>query len=184
MPTWGWIVVAVLVVAVVALLVWLLMNRRKRQLKKQFGHEYERTVSRLDTRAAAHDELERRIERHDRFELRTLSDQERATYVAAWRKLQRVFTKQPATGLIEADDVVTALLADVGYPTDGFEQQAADLSVAHGDVIDDYRQAHAIVRDVRNGRAGTEEIRVALLRYRALFERVAGASLHDDEAVS
>lgn len=184
MEPWMWIVVAVVVIAIIALVVWLLLSRRKRQLRKQFGPEYTRTVKRLDTRDAAHDELERRLERHDTYRLRSLSDQERAGYVAKWRELQRVFTKQPATGLLEADDVVTALLADVGYPTDGFEQQAADLSVDHAEVIDDYRDGRAVVRDVRDGRAGTEEIRVALLRYRNVFERVAEASVRDDEEVA
>lgn len=184
MEPWMWIVVAVVVVLVIAGLVWWFMGRDKRRLRKQFGPEYERTVERRDTRDAAHDELERRLERHERYQLRSLSDQERAGYVAKWRELQRVFAKQPATGLLEADDVVTALLADVGYPTDGFEQQAADLSVEHAEVIDDYRDGRAVVRDVRGGHAGTEEIRVALLRYRNVFERVAEASVRDDEEVS
>lgn len=183
MELWMWIVIAV-VVAVIALVVWWVLSRRKRQLKKQFGPEYERTLKRLDTRDAAHDELERRLERHENYQLRSLSDAERATYVARWRELQRVFTKQPATGLLDADDVVTALLADVGYPTESFDQQAADLSVDHADAIEDYREARAVVRDVRGGRAGTEEIRVALLRYRNVFERVAETSVRDDEEVS
>ena len=95
-----------------------------------------------------------------------------------------MFTRQPATGLLEADEVVTALLSDVGYPTGEFDRQAADLSVAHAEVTDDYREGRAVVRDVRAGRAGTEEIRVALLRYRNVFERVAETSVYDDEGAS
>lgn len=184
MEPWMWIVVAAVVLALVALGVWLVRGRRARRLKKLFGPEYERTVKRLDSRDAVHDELERRLERRETIELRDLTDRERATYVEQWRELQRTFTRQPATGLLEADAVITALLGDVGYPTDGFEQQAADLSVDHADVLDDYREARAVVRDVRGGRAGTEEIRVALLRYRTVFERVAKASVRNDEEVA
>jgi len=181
---WMWIAIAIAVVVLVAVLVWWFTGREKRRLKKQFGPEYERTVKRLDTRDGAHDELQRRLERRGQLELRDLTDQERAAYVTKWRELQRVFTKQPATGLLEADAVVTALLGDVGYPTEGFDQQAADLSVDHADVLDSYREARAVVGDVRGGRAGTEEIRVALLRYRTVFERVAKASVRNDEEVA
>lgn len=184
MEPWMWIVIAVVVVALIALAVWWFMGRRKRQLRKQFGPEYDRTVKRLDTKDSAHDELEHRLERRDGYQLRSLSDDERTTYVTTWRELQRVFTKQPASGLLEADEVVTALLADVGYPTGDFERQAADLSVEHADVVDDYREARAVVRDVRDGKAGTEEIRIALLRYRTVFERVAETSVRDDEEIS
>lgn len=183
MEPWMWIVIAVVAVVIIALIVWLLLRRRSRRLKKQFGPEYDRTVERLDSRDAAHDELERRAERHESYELRSLDDTERARYVQLWKQLQRHFVKEPATGLMEADQVLTALLRDVGYPTDSFDQQAADLSVEHADVLTDYRDGRAVVRDVEQGRAGTEEIRQALLRYRVVFERVAEADV-TDEAVS
>lgn len=182
-----WIVVAVVVIVVIAIVVWLLLKRRPaRRLKQRFGSEYDRTVDRTGDRQRAHDELEHRLERHDQFRLRSLDAQERDAYVANWRQLQRHFVKQPATGLLEADDLLTRLLHDVGYPTDSFEQQAADLSASHADVVDDYRVARAVVRDTREGSAGTEEIRQALLRYRTVFARVAEADVtpSNDEATS
>ncbi|HEX6256055.1 MAG TPA: hypothetical protein VFZ70_09610 [Euzebyales bacterium] len=181
MELWMWIALAVIALVIVALVVGFARGRDRRRLRKRFGPEYERTVKRRDSKDAAHDELERRLERHESYQLRSLDDDERERYVARWRELQRTFTRQPATGLLEADEVTTHLLADVGYPTDSFAQQAADLSVAHADVVDDYREARAVTHDVRGGRAGTEEIRVALLRYRKVFERVAEASVIDDE---
>ncbi len=184
MEPWMWIAIAAVAVVVIAVVVWLLLRRRGRQLKKQFGPEYDRTMATRDSRDSAHAELERRLERHERYELRSLDDAERAAYVERWKQAQRHFTKQPATGLLEADEVLTRLLRDVGYPTDSFEQQAADLSVEHADVTGDYREGRAVVHDVREGRAGTEEIRRALLHYRAVFEQVAGTGVTDDEAVS
>jgi hypothetical protein len=184
MELWMWIVLAIVALVLVGAVVWYVRGRDRRRLQQRFGPEYERTVRSRDTTEAAHDELERRVERHQSYDLRSLDDTERERYLARWRELQRAFTKQPATGLLEADRVTTELLADVGYPTDGFEQQAADLSVEHADVVDDYREARAVMHDVRGGKAGTEEIRVALLRYRTVFERVADVSVTDDEEVS
>jgi hypothetical protein len=177
-----WVVIAVVVIVIIALVVLLLTRRRSRRLKKQFGPEYDRTVERLDSKDAAHDELERRAERHDSYELRNLDDAERDRYVQRWRLLQRQFVREPANGLLEADKVLTGLLHDVGYPTGSFDQQVADLSVEHADVTTEYRSGRAVVRDVHHGRAGTEEIRLALLQYRAVFERVAGADVTADVA--
>lgn len=173
MQPWMWIAIGVAVAVVIALAVLWWLRRPSRQLQKKFGPEYDRAVEQLNDRQAAHDELQRRARRRESYELRSLTDAERDRYVRRWRTLQRHFTKQPATGLLEADELLVELLRDVGYPTDSFEQQAADLSVADAHVVSEYRDGHAVVIDVQHGRAGTEEIRRALLRYRDVFERVA-----------
>ena len=186
MELWMWIAIAVAVI-VVLVLILLLTRRKSRRLKKRFGPEYDRTVERHDSKEAAHEELQRRADRHDSYQLRSLDDNERTVYVQQWRQLQRQFVKEPANGLLEADKLLTVLLHDVGYPTESFDQQADDLSVEHADVTADYRSGRAVVRDVQQGRAGTEEIRLGLLHYRKVFERVAGAdvtSASDDEAMS
>lgn len=185
MEPWMWIAIAVALLLVIAIAAWLL-TRPGRKLKKQFGPEYDRVVERTGDKNAAHEELQQRLDRHDNYTLRSLDADEQEQYVADWRMLQRHFAKQPATGLLEADDLLTRLLHDVGYPTDSFEQQAADLSASHADVVDDYREARAVVRDTKAGSAGTEEIRQALLRYRTVFEQVAETQVRrsDDEAVS
>lgn len=187
METWMWIAIAVAVVVVLAVVAYVVVrNRPSGRLKRRFGSEYDRTVEHAESKQQAHEELQGRLERHETYALRSLNDDERASYVDRWKQLQRDFVKEPATGLLEADELLTRLLADVGYPTNSFEQQAADLSAAHPDVADDYRAACAVVRDARDGRAGTEEIRRALLRYRTVFERVAETPVTDssDEAVS
>lgn len=182
MEPWMWIVIGVVAALAVAAVIAVIRRRTsgQRRLEQRFGDEYDRTVERADSREQAHEELERRIERRDSFDLRSLDEGERDRYVERWREAQRTFVRQPATGLLEADGLLTSLLADVGYPTDGFEQQAADLSAAHSAVVHDYRAGRATVRDVREGRAGTEEIRSGLLRYRTVFERVAEATVATD----
>ena len=176
---WMWIVIAVVVVLVaVGAILWE-RQRQGRRLRRRFGPEYDREVARHDDRAAAHDELERRIAHREEYELRELDDAERDDYARRWLAVQRTFTAQPGRALQEADEVVTALFIDLGYPSERFDDRAADLSVEHADVTRDYREARAVVEDVRDGRAGTEEIRRAMLAYRTVLQRVAKLDVHD-----
>jgi hypothetical protein len=71
--------------------------------------------------------------------------------------------------------LVAALLEARGYPKDTFEQRAADVSVTYPRVMQDYRVAHAIA--VRPGRAeaSTEELRTAMIQYRAIFDELVQA---------
>lgn len=180
MQTWMWIAIAVVIVlvAVVGAVIWE-RRRQGRRLRKRFGPEYERELTRHDDRDAAHDELERRIAHHDEFELRELSEQERADYLRRWLSVQRTFTEHPNTALREADELLTAVFVDLGYPSERFEDRAADLSVEHADVTRDYREARAVVEDVRRGTAGTEEIRRAMLQYRGVFQRIADVDVSE-----
>jgi hypothetical protein len=61
-----------------------------------------------------------------------------------------------------------------GYPVADFDQRADDLSVDHPDVVEDYRAAHEIALANRGQNANTEDLRRAMVHYRALFERLIG----------
>ena len=50
-----------------------------------------------------------------------------------------------------------------------FEQRAADISVDHPLVVENYRAARALASRSRRGEANTEELRQAMVHYRALF---------------
>lgn len=180
MQTWMWIAIAVVIVlvAIIGAVIWE-RRRQGRRLRKRFGPEYERELARHDDRDAAHDELERRIAHRDEFELRELSEQERADYLRRWLNVQRTFTEHPNTALRDADELVTAVFVDIGYPSERFEDRAADLSVEHADVARDYREARAVVEDVQRGTAGTEEMRRAMLQYRGVFQRVADVDVSE-----
>lgn len=168
-----WIVIGVVLVVVVVLIA-VFAGRTKRSLRQRFGNEYDRAVAQHDTRDAAHAELQGRIERRSGYDVRDLEDSDALAYVERWREIQRRFVEDPATGLLEADTLVVEVAAQRGYAADGWDQQAADISVDHADAMDDYRRARAVAYDTRDGSAGTEEMREALMRYRAMFERLVG----------
>lgn len=59
-----------------------------------------------------------------------------------------------------------------GYPTEGYEQQMRDLSVEHGRTLEHYRAAHEINTLSTSQRVTTEQLRGAMVQYRALFDEL------------
>ena len=171
MSATGWVVlvvVLVLVIVVIALWAWS-RSRRRDALRSTFGSEYDRTVEERGSRAEAERDLARRAERHDALQIRPLSPERRDRYADGWQQVQAHFVDDPRGAMTEADDLVQRVMQERGYPTGSFEQQAADLSVEHADVLDHYRQAHAVI-DLRDqGKPTTEQMREAMVHYRALF---------------
>jgi hypothetical protein len=172
------VVVAVVLVfaIVVAAFAMARARRRRAALQAGFGSEYERTVAGAGNRRKAEQELVARQQEHDQLELRPLSEAACLRYREEWTGVQAKFVDAPVLALSEADSLVTRLLADRGYPTDGFDDQARLLSVDHAHVIEDYRQAHAVELGSRSGTADTEAVRNALLDFRRVFEDVMGAA--------
>jgi hypothetical protein len=166
-----WVLVAVVVVLLVVVGVLLLRTRRSRQLKEGFGPEYDRVVSdRGDQRAGERELLERR-RRREELEIRPLDPSARDEYLARWRGAQRRFVDEPAAAVGEANVLVIEVMRERGYPVDDdFEQRAADVSVDHPVVVENYRAAHRIARRARNGQAGTEDLRQSMVHFRALFD--------------
>jgi hypothetical protein len=179
------LLVAILVVLVLlALLAFFAgRQRRSRKLQDTFGPEYERTVEETGDRKAAEAELVERTERRAGFDIVPLEPEARTRYLEAWRHTQARFVDEPAEATREADRLITSVMRDRGYPVDDFDQRAADLSVDHPQVVDDYRAAHAIA--VRNDRseASTEDLRQALVHYRSLFEELL-EDRHPDGSVT
>ena len=174
MDTWIWIVIAVAVVVIVVAVVAAASSRRRRHhLQDRFGSEYDRTVEETGgDRRAAEAELRERTERREQFEIVPLEPEARARYVEAWRHTQAQFVDEPAEATREADRLITSVMRDRGYPVDDFDQRAADVSVDHPQVVDDYRAAHAIAADNDRSEASTEDLRQALVHYRSLFEEL------------
>ena len=168
------LLVAILVVLVLlALLAFFAgRQRRSRKLQDTFGPEYQRTVEETGDRKAAEAELVERTERRAGFEIVPLEPEARARYVEAWRHTQAQFVDEPAEATREADRLITSVMRDRGYPVDDFEQRAADISVDHPQVVDDYRAAHAIAARNDRSEASTEDLRQALVHYRSLFEEL------------
>ena len=173
MDAWVWIVIAVVVVVIVAAVVAsLVSSRRRRELQGRFGPEYDRTVESADSRRDAERELRDRAARHDELELRPLSDAERERYSSRWNDVQAGFVDRPTVAVADADDLVTQLMRDRGYPVDDFETRSDLVSVDHPDVVTNYRRGHEIYQRTVSGDASTEDLRVAVVSYRSLYEEL------------
>jgi hypothetical protein len=168
------VVIVVLVVVVVLLGAVAWMAVRRRSLRERFGPEYDRVVSEQDSRHAAERELRARERRHAELDLRPLSKESRSRYATAWEEIQAKFVDAPNDAVGEADRLVTQLIAERGYPTENYEEQLAQLSVEHARTLEHYRDAHEINMQNESGEASTEQLRVALVHYRALFSELLG----------
>src|SRR5690606_9979510 len=107
--------------------------------------------------------------------IKELSEGERRSFSEAWHQTQERFVDTPLIAVRAAHDLVQEVMRARGYPVDDFEQRVADLSVDHAGVVEHYRAAHALHESNRGGHANTEELRMAMVHYRALFADLLGA---------
>jgi hypothetical protein len=167
MPGWGWALVIAGVVIVVALVVWqALKAKRTRTLQGRFGPEYDRTLERADDRREAEADLAARAKRRDELDIRPLPSASRERYLEEWQRVQARFVDDPSGAVQEADSLIQSVMRERGYPVDDFEQRAADISVDHPQVVENYRNGH------RLSSGDTEEQRQAMVHYRALFDEL------------
>ena len=173
MSTWVWVVIAVAAVAVVvAVVLAALRTRRTHELKERFGPEYDRVAADAPTRRDAEAELEGREKRRESLDIRPLDPQSRDLYESEWEEVQARFVDDPPCAVRDADTLIQRVMRERGYPVDDFETRAADVSVDHPDVVENYRAAHGISIAYERGNAGTEELRHAVTHYRALFQEL------------
>ena len=171
------LLVAVVGILVLAVIGWLVYQRiRSRRLQKRFGPEYHHAVEELGSRDKAEEELARRARRVDKLHLQPLDPDEASRFDRSWRALQSRFVDNPKGVLTEADQLVRELMARRGYPMADFEHRAADISVDHPHVVDHYRAARAIALRDQQSPVTTEELRRAVVHYRALFEELLEVS--------
>lgn len=180
MPVWGWVLVALAAAGVVGFVVWrALADRRTRHLREQFGPEYDRLARTHGDRRQAEGELVAREKRREQLDIRPLSPSAQREYAQRWQIVQTEFVDSPPDAIDAADGLVTSVMTDRGYPMDDFEQRAADVSVDHADVVENYRRARAISQQSRRGTATTEDLRQAMQHYRALFDELLGGGESD-----
>jgi len=169
------VVLAILAVVLVGLGVWYYMRQaRSKTLKEQFGPEYHRTVRELKSRDAAEAELQKREKRVREFNIVPLTAADCTRYEQSWLSIQSEFVDSPDRAVTDANKLVREVMEKRGYPVSTFEQAAADLSVDHPGVVDNYRAAHRIAERNQRGDADTEELRQAIVYYRALFHDLLG----------
>jgi hypothetical protein len=170
------VLIAILVVLVVVVLVAVLLGQRRRtqRLQQQFGPEYQRTVARTGDQRAAESDLAARTQRRRDLDIIALEPAAQARYMEAWRATQGRFVDDPAAATREADELVAQVMRDRGYPVDDFDQRAADVSVDHPQVAENYRAAHAVHQANEQGLASTDDLRQAFVHYRSLFAQLLG----------
>ena len=163
---------------VIAFVVGLYLKRRKDRslaLRTRFGSEYDLAVREHRSTQKAEEKLAGRETRVETLNIRDLGALEQERFIAEWQAVQARFVDHPKIAVTEASDLINTILLARGYPQAGFEQRAADVSVTYPKVMESYRIANSIA--VRSGRAdaSTEELRTAMIRYRAIFDELIQA---------
>jgi hypothetical protein len=162
------IIIAVVVVAAIVVLGLPLLRRTR--MRRQFGPEYDRLAKELGSRKAAA-ELTARQRRVDALGIHPLTAEQQASYRGEWTAIQERFVDAPAAAVSAADTLIWDVMRDRGYPADKRGASMEALSVYHARPLDGYRQA----QDIRTESASTEDLRTAMIRYRALFQDLVGA---------
>jgi len=161
------LLVAILALAAAAWFMWHTHSRQK--LKHQFGPEYERVVREYGSESKAESALAKRAERASKYKIRPLSERELGEFQSSWQSTQARFVDDPRAAVKEADRLVCRLMETRGYPMMDFDRRTEDISVDHPHVVQNYRTAHAIAQADAQGKASTEDLRRAVVCYRALF---------------
>ena len=170
MTTETLILIAAVVAIAIAALAWFALARQRRvHLRTRFGPEYDRAVEDAGDPRKAEAVLSEREKRVLSYHIRDLSTEERNRFTDAWKRVQAQFVDDPAAAVTEADLLVTEVMTTRGYPMADFDRRAEDLTVNYPNVVHHYREARGIA--VRHSRkaATTEDLRQALVHYRALF---------------
>jgi hypothetical protein len=178
MSVWIWVVIGLVVLGVLAFALYRWMASRR--LQDRFGPEYDRAVAETGSRRSAEGELRERQKRLSQLDIKELSPESRDRYRMNWMQIQAAFVDRPAQSVRQADDLISMVMRERGYPVDDFEQRAADVSVDHPDVVDNFRAAHAISLASDHEMASTEDLRQAMVHYRALFQELVGTSPAED----
>jgi hypothetical protein len=168
-------IIGVVVLLAIAVIVAVIVDRRRKtslRLRNRFGAEYDYCLREHKARDKAEADLEGRIQRVNQLKIRELTGSERARLVAEWDSVQSRFIDHPRGAVTEADELVNAVMQTQGFPASGFVQRAADISVHHAHLVDSYRTAHEITVSAANNEATTEELRTAMIHYRALFDEL------------
>lgn len=171
-PIWIWIAVGVLALIIVAsLMARGARKARSAQLRDKFGAEYDHVVQETGKRKRAEQELLARVDEVKKYDIRPFSIAERDRFRRDWALIEQRFIERPTTAVVEADELVADMMRVRGYPMGDFEKHAASLSVTHPRVIEHYRAGHRVIGGAP-GKSSTEDLRQAMLHYRALFDEL------------
>jgi hypothetical protein len=165
-----WVIALAVGVAVLAAIGFALQRQRSRRLKSQFGPEYDHAVEGFGQRRAAERSLLDRTKRVDKLEIRPLPALRRSEFWTRWQAVQAQFVDDPDRSITEAHALLAAVMHEQGYPASRFDDQVELLSVHHPATVQHYREAHRLADERARGASATEQLRLAMIHYRALFE--------------
>jgi hypothetical protein len=175
--------VIALVIIVAAIVFEQRRRRRTAELRARFGPEYDLAVRENRSRAKAENKLQARVDRVRGLKLRELTVAEQARYINQWDIIQARFIDHPRGAVTEADELTNAVMQTMGYPIGGVAQRVEDLSVDHAPLVDSYRTCNGVVTRAGSNQATTEDLRTAMIHYRALFEDLVGVKDSERQAV-
>jgi hypothetical protein len=176
---WVLLVVVIVLVVAVAGLMMSMQRRKSAQLQSRFGPEYDRVVERAPNRREAEQELSAVAEKRDALQIRELSAAAAERWRQEWRAVQARFVDAPAEAVRSADDLVTSIMRDRGYPVEDFDERASLVAADYPDVVEHYREGRAgYQRHLQTGDTDTEELRRSFVHYRALFESLVSPDAH------
>jgi hypothetical protein len=171
------ITIAIVIVAALFIVAgWMLFGRRRtKALRARFGPEYDHVLQTTSTPAEAERELEQRQRRVEAFSLRPLSREDSTRFVTAWSSVQARFVDDPRGAVVDADHLIGEVMRARGYPVEDANRRLDDLSVDHAHVVNHYRAGREIVVRHGRGEASTEDLRQAMVHFRALFNELVAA---------
>jgi hypothetical protein len=183
MSTGTIVIIIIAILVVVAIVAGVVYDQRRRRLRQRFGPEYDRLVEETGSKTKAEAELANRQRRVAGLDIRPLDPAARARYAQDWAAVQEQFVDSPQEAVMAAHRLVITVMQERGYPTEVGDQMIADLSVDHANVLDHYRAAYDINQRAADNAASTEDLRQAMIHYRALFRDLLGeTSTAADEA--
>jgi hypothetical protein len=94
--------------------------------------------------------------------LRPLTADARERFRADWRRVEEMFVDRPASAVVQAEELVNELIRTRG------------VTLRHPRVADHWRAGHAVIDRHRRAKASTEDLRLALLHYRGIYEDLGG----------
>jgi hypothetical protein len=168
----GIIIVVIVVIVLAAAAAVAAAELRRARMRRQFGPEYDRMAKELGRRKAD-SELAARQRRVSELGIHPLTAEQQASYVGDWTAVQERFVDAPPQAVTEAGKLIWDVMRDRGYPADDRDASMEALSVNHGRVLEGYRQAQDV--GGRTDSVSTEQLREAMIRYRALFDDLLGA---------
>ena len=179
-PLWIWVGLGLVALLIVVGLVARGARRaRTESLRDKFGNEYDHAVESLGSRKLAERDLIERTEQVKKYDIVPLQANDQERFRRDWQKVEQHFLERPTTAVVEADELVADIMRARGYPMGDFDRHAADLSVTHPRIVDHYRSGHRVIGGAP-GSASTEDLRQAMLHYRALFDELIDDRVGND----